>query len=209
MASDDLTDLFSHLAGLARADPQAAARFAETNDDTATRELILHRVAQLWAERDASAALAWAAGLTNPTERDALFTDVCLQLAERDPAEAVRLSGEHPHGGLEALAQRWAERDFTAARDWALSRPDGTQRDRLVARLAFQQAQDSPLEAATLAANEIPEGDIQAEAVMAVLHQWTNRDPAAAAEWVALFSEGELRTRATAEMQGIRSERDR
>jgi hypothetical protein len=209
MASDDPADAFSHLAALVRAHPLAAARFAEANDDDATRGMLLHRVAQLWSERDAAAALAWAADLTNPSERDALVTDVCLQVADRDPAEAVRAFGEHPHGGLEALAQRWAERDFSAARDWALSRPEGEERDHLVARLAFQQAQDSPLEAATLAAGEIREGETQTEAVMAVLHQWAKRDPAAAAEWVALFPEGRLRTRAIAEMEGIRSERAR
>ena len=209
MASDDPATVFSHLAALVRADPQAAARFAESNHDAATREMFLHRVVQLWSGRDASAALAWAAVLTNPAERNALVTDVCLQLAERDPAEAVRAFGDHPQGGLEVLVQRWAERDFSAAREWALSRPAGEQRDHLVARIAFQQVHDSPLEAATLAADEIREGKTQTEAVMAVLHQWAKRDPAAAAEWIALFSEGGLRTRAANELEGIRSERAR
>jgi hypothetical protein len=209
MASEDPTAVFSHLAALVRADPHAASRFAETNDDAGTREMILHRVAQLWAERDAAAALAWAADLTNTAERDALVTDVCLHLADRDPAEAVRALGEHPHGGLEALAQRWAEKDFTAAHDWALSRPAGEQRDRLVARLAFHQAQHSPLEAATLAANEIHERETQTEAVMAVLHQWAQRDPAAAAGWVAQFPEGGLKSRAVGEIDGLARTRHR
>jgi len=214
----DQTAVFSHLlAALVRADPQAAAHFAETIDPAGTRELILHRVAQLWAVRDAKAALEWAAKLPTPGERDALVTDVCLQLAERDPAEAMRVlgeqvAGENPHGGLETLAQRWAENDFTAARDWALSRPPGRRRDRFIARIAFQQAADSPLEAATLVAKEIPEGETQSEAVMGVLHQWAMRDPAAAAEWVELFPEGGLRTRAVSEIGGIaqyRSESNR
>lgn len=208
MASDDPASVFSHLAALVRADPEAAARFAEANEDAATRGMILHRVARLWAERDASAALAWAAALTNAGERDALVTDVCLQLAESDPAAAVRtlsdhITGDKPHGGLEALAQRWAESDFQAARAWALSRPGDTRRDRIVARIAYQQAQDSPLEAATLAANEIPEGKTQAEAVLAVLHQWALRDLAAAEEWVEGFPEGDLQTRAVNEIEGI------
>jgi hypothetical protein len=205
MDSDDPAAVFSHLAALVHADPRSAARFAETNDDAATREMFLHRVAQLWSERDAAAALAWAADLTKTAERDALVADICLQLADRDPAEAIRALGEHSQGALEALAQRWAERDFSAAREWTLSRPEGEPRDRLVARLAFQQAHDSPREAATLAANQIREGETQAEAVMAVLHQWAKRDPAAAAEWIALFPEGGLRTRAASELEGIRS----
>jgi hypothetical protein len=214
----DQTAVFSHLlAALVRADPQAAAHFAETIEPAGTRELILHRVAQLWAARDAKAALEWAAKLPTPGERDALVTDVCLQLSESDPAEAVRTlsqhaPGENPHGGLEALVQRWAENDFLAARDWALSRPAGWRHDRFIARIAFHLAADSPLEAATLVANEIPEGGTETEAVMAVLHQWATRDPAAAAEWVELFPEGGLRTRAFSEIGGIaqyRSESNR
>ncbi len=202
-ASGDSTAVFSHLAALIRADPPAAARFAETNGDAATRGMILHRVAQLWAGRDSHAALAWAADLSNPAERNAIITDVCLQIAERDPAEAVRMIGEYPDVGLEALGQRWAERDFAAARAWALSRPEGTQRDNLVARLAFLQARDSPREAATLAANEIPAGEIQTEAVLAVLHQWIKSDPAATEDWVARFPESGLKTRAVNELQGV------
>jgi len=214
----DHTVVFSHLlAALVRADPQAAAHFAETIDLAGTRELILHRVAQLWAARDAGTALEWAVKLPTPGERDALVTDVCLQFSERDPAEAVRTlsqhaPGENPYGGLEALAQRWAENDFPAARDWALSRPAGERRDRFIARIALHLAEDSPLEAATFVVKEIPEGGTQTEAVMAVLHQWTMRDPAAAAEWVKLFPEGGLRTRAIAEIDGIaqyRSESNR
>jgi hypothetical protein len=212
LASADPADqaaVFSHLlADLVRADPQVAARFAETINHPGTRELVLHRVAQLWAEGDAGAALEWAGRLQASRERDALVTDVCLRVCEDDPAEAARalqrhIAGDHPHGGLEALAERWAERDFSTARDWALSQPAGSQRDRLIGRLAFHLAQDSPLEAATLVANEIPEGATQTEAVMTVLHRWAMRDPAAAAEWAGLFPEGELRTRAVHELEGI------
>ena len=212
LASTDPADraaVFSHLlADLVRTDPQAAARLAETNDIAGTRELIPPRVAQLGAARPPAAALGWPATLTAPAAREALVTDVCLELATRDPAGAIRTlgehtSGEHPHGGLDAIAERWAGQDLPAARAWALSRPGGGQRDRLIARLAFLQAQDSPREAAALAANEIPEGETQAEAVIAVLHQWATRDPAAAAAWVRLFPDGELKSRADAELTGI------
>lgn len=196
------------LAAWVKADPQAAAHFAETNDIAGTREWMLHRVAQLWAERDAQAALEWAVSLSKPDEKDAMLTDVCLQLSETDPAEATQTlslhsPGKNPHGGLETLAQRWAERDFTAARDWVLSRPDGWRRDRLIARLAQSQALQSPREAATLVANEITEGATQTEAVLAVLHQWATQDAAAATEWIELFPESGLRTRAFAEIDGI------
>jgi hypothetical protein len=206
---DDREIVFTHLlAALVRADPFAAARFAETNDLGGTHDLILHRVAQLWAARDTSAALDWAAALGNARERDEILTDVFLRIAEKDPAEAVRTRGryvtdEKSNAGLAALAQRWAEKDFPAALDWALSRAAGEQRDQLIARMAFVQSQTSPIEAATLVAEKIPPGEAQIEAAMAVLHQWASRDLAAAEKWVAGFPESDLRARAVAEIEGL------
>jgi len=206
---DDREIVFTHLlAALVRADPLAAARFAETNDVGGTHDLILHRVAQLWAAQDTSAALDWAATLSNARERDEILTDVFLQIAETDPAEAIRTRSRYvtdgkPNAGLEALTQRWAERDFPAALDWALSRDAGAQRDQLIARLAYVQSQTAPFDAATLAVENVPAGKAQTEAVMAVLHQWASRDLAAAEEWVESFPEGDLRTRAVTELNGI------
>lgn len=200
--------LTSLLAALVRADPLAAARFAEANDVDGTRDLILHRVAQLWAARDTAAALDWSAALDNPHERDGILTDVFLQIAESNPAEAVRIrsryvTNETSSAGLEALAQRWAEKDFSAARDWARSRHAGAQRDQLIARIAYVQSRTAPFDAATLVVGNVPEGRVQTEAVMAVLHQWALRDPAAAEKWVGDFPEGDLRTRAVNELNGI------
>jgi hypothetical protein len=206
---DDREMVFTNLlAEMVRIDPLAAARFAETNSLGDSHDQLLHRVAQLWAATDSSAAMNWAATLSNAGERDAILTDVCLQVAERDPAEAVRMRAQHiadeqPNPGLEVLAQRWAEKDFSAALDWALSRATGGQRDQLIARLAFVQSQTSPLEAATLVAEKIPPGVAQTEAAMTVLHQWASRDLAAAEEWIERFPESDLRTRAVSELEGL------
>lgn len=196
------TDLLSQLV---HADPLAAARFAETNAMGSTHEQILHRVAQLWAATDSSAALNWAATLNNSADREAALTEVCLQRAESDPAEAVRIrsqfvTDEKPNAGLETLIQRWAEKDLTAAIEWGLSRAAGEQRDLLVARVALVQAQTSPFEAATLVTEKIPAGRTQTEAAIAVLNRWASRDMAAAGQWVASFPEGDLRARGYKEL---------
>jgi hypothetical protein len=145
--------------------------------------------------------LNWATTLNNPAERDAILTEVYLQVAESDPAKAVRMRSqllidEKPNGGLEALAERWAEKDFSAALDWALSRAAGEQRDLLIARLAYVQSQTSPLEAATLVVEKIQAGKVQTEAAIAVLSQWASSDLPAAGRWAARFPEGDLRSRA-------------
>jgi hypothetical protein len=206
---DDREIVFTKLlAELVRTDPLAAAQFAETNSIGYTHDQVMHRVAQLWAATDSAAALNWAAMLNNPAERDAILTEVCLQVAENDPAEAVRIRSrwvidEKPNGGLETLTQRWAEKDFSAALDWALSRAAGEQRDQLIGRLAFVQSQSAPFEAATLVAEKIPSGRAQTEAAIAVLNQWALRDMPAAGQWVARFPEGDLRARGFRELGSI------
>lgn len=202
----DYEMVFTHLlAELVHTDPRVAAQFAETNSIGSTHEQILQRVAQLWAATDFSAALDWAARLNPPADRDATLTEVCQQLAGRDPAEAVRIrsqfvTDETPNAGLQAVLQRWAESDFSAALDWGLSRPAGEQRDQLIARVAYAQAQTSPFDAATLVTEKIPPGRVQTEAAIAVLNQWAAQDMTAAGQWVARFPEGELRSRGFKEL---------
>ena len=206
---DDREIVFTKLlAELVRADPLAAALFAETNSSGDTHDQLMHRVAQLWAATDSPGALNWAATLSNADERDGILTDVCLQVAASDPAKAVKIrsqfvTDDKPNTGLEVLTQRWGEKDFSAALDWALSRAVGEQRDLIIARLAFVQSQTSPIEAATLVVEKILSGGAQTEAVMSVLHQWASRDLEAAAKWVEFFPEGELRSRAINELEGL------
>jgi hypothetical protein len=154
--------------------------------------MILHRVAQLWAAQYTSAALDGAATLGNAREPDEILTDVFLRIAESDPAEAVRTHSRYapdgkPNAGLEALTQRWAEKDFPAALDWALFLDTEAQREQLIARLAFIQSQTASLDAATLVVENVPEEKAQTEAVMAVLHQRALRDLAAAKKWARTF----------------------
>jgi hypothetical protein len=206
---DDREIVFTNLlAELVRTDPLAAAQFAETNSISFSHDQVLERVAQLWAATDSAAALHWATALSNPAEREAILTEVCLQVAENDPAEAVRLRSQwvrdgEPNGGLEAVTERWAEKDFPAALDWALSRAASEQRDLLIASLAYVQSQTSPVEAATLVVEKIPAGKAQTDAAIAVLHQWASRDLPAAGQWATRFPEGELRSRAFSELGTI------
>ena len=206
---DDRGIVFTHLlAELVRIDPLAAAQFAETNSIGFTHDQVLQHVAQLWAATDSAAALNWATTLNNPAERDAILTEVCLQVAESDPAQAVRMRSqrvtrENPNGGLEAVMERWAEKDLPAALDWALSRAASEQRDLLIARVAYVKSQTSPLEAATLVVEKIPAGEVQTKAAISVLHQWASHDMAAAGRWVARFPEGDQRSRAYSELGNI------
>ena len=196
------------LPALVLKDAPAAGRLAEAITDTDLREAAMRRVAQLWAAQDSSGALAWAAALTDPFERDATLSDVCLQLAQTDPAEAVRIREQYvpdnvPNLALEGLVQQWAEINLSAALAWTLARPQSGQRDGLIAHLAFVESQTAPAEAVDLVVDQISPGPAQNEAAMSVLHQWALRDFAAASAWVEQYPEGPLRERAVLELTGI------
>lgn len=159
-----------------------------------------------WAREKPELALAWMVNAPAGPQRDAVAEIVCAQIAESDPAQAVALAERYAGGCtylLENLVYQWSERDEPAARAYALARPAGDERDRLLARVALTRAKENPYEAAILVIQETAPGDIQNEAVMSVLHQWALRDPTKALAWAQLFPEGDLRTRALKEIENI------
>ena len=196
------------LPALMLADPRAAARLAETNTLADAHEALLQQVAKLWAARDAAAALGWAAGLPNEGERERTLTDVCLQVAEANPAQAALmresyLSASQSFDALEDLAQKWAEKDLAAALAWIAGHPQDARRDQLIGRVAFVQAQTAPREAAQWVVEDMTPGDPQIEAAVSVLYQWARQDAAAALAWAESFPPGDLRDRAINEVKNV------
>lgn len=167
--------------------------------------------ARAWARTNSAAALAWALTAPDGGQRDAVAEIVCLQVAEMDPARAVRLAeqfGASCSNVLENLVQQWAERDGAAALSYALDKPAGEEQERLLGRIAFARAQSDPAQAANFVAEKISPGEIQAEAAISVLHQWALRDAPAAAAWAQSFPEGALRVRAIQEVENLTAPRE-
>ena len=197
------------LPSLAQRDPVAAARVADLCVDSPLRPQILSAVARGWTDHNRLHALAWASGLSDSEEREAVLVEIFSRIAQSDPAEAVRLRQELSRdqaddAELTNLAQRWAESDLSAVLGWTDSLPPGEQRDQLMARAAFIQSQTSPAEAAQLVLDRIPPGETQAEALISVVHQWAQRDFAAASAWIERIPEVLLRERATQELEAAR-----
>lgn len=177
---------------------QIAAMPPDTDRESAVRYL-----AQEWAKTAPAAAERWARALQDPAERESALTHVCLEVAGRDPREAIRIAGSnHLHQGtVEAILGRWATLDFEGASSWTGALPDGELRDRVLMQLVLSRAGDAPDEAAALLSERPLSGKAQEEAAIAVLHQWLLKDPEAARQWVELFPEGPLKDRATGELQ--------
>ena len=159
-----------------------------------------------WAMENPAQALAWMSQAPAGEQRDTLAEIVCAQMAETDPAQSVQLAerfGQNCTNLLENLVYQWSERNAAEARTYALEKPPGEERDRLLARVALTCAKENPAEAAQLVVDEIATGEIKNEAVMSVLHQWGLRQPREALAWAELFPEGELRQRALAELRNL------
>ena len=132
--------------------------------------------------------------------------EVREELSEPDIIAALQtLTTIESMAQIENLVQQLAAKNYEAALAFAREQPAGFVRERLVERVAFAQAQESPERAARLVMEEIAPGQRQSEAAMMVLHQWALRDPSGAAAWIELFPEGTLKKRAERELHGIKS----
>jgi hypothetical protein len=153
-------------------------------------------------------ALTWLRSAAAGEARDTVVEIVCARVAESNPAEAVSLADRYSGGRsnlLENLVQQWADQNELAARAYAINKPPGEERDRMLGRVAFTGSKENPAEAARLVVEWISPGQVQNEAAISVLHQWALRDPNAAQAWALLFPDEGLRDRALAEVANISS----
>ncbi len=200
--------LAARLPMLIATDPGAAARFAELQTEPRLREQLVRQVAQLWAARDADAAIAWAESLPDSPERQATLIDVSLIVARGNPARAVQwreqsIGNSQADGVLEGLVQQWADRDFDAAMAWTSGRPRNAQRDHILQRLVYvRAAAGEPEAAARLADEAFMDGASKAEAVATIAHQWALRDRDAAARWAESL-DPQLAARAMRELAAV------
>jgi hypothetical protein len=159
-----------------------------------------------WARQNPDAALAWLLTAPAGPKRDTVAEMVCAQLAQSDPARAVAFAESFAPPSstlLENMVHQWADQDSAAAHAYALDKPAGEPRDRLLSRVAFVLSKENPADAAKLVAEHISPGPLQDEAAISVLYQWALRDTNAAASWAQLFPDGALRDRAITELQKI------
>jgi hypothetical protein len=193
------------LPALIASNPAAAGRFAELQEDHYLRETSRRLVAQRWALMDAEAALAWAASLGDPRERDETIADIALAVAQEDPRRAIALRERYAVAGARdaaviGLAEQWAMKDFSAALAWTQQQGDPQLRTDLLQRLAFVQAENGQHHAAAQLASEmITDERARLEALAMVAAHWAYRDLPAARAWARTL-EGPTRIRVEQEI---------
>lgn len=200
--------LVASLTEKVRSDPTAAARMVEAMPAGELRVAAMRTVFREWAAIAPHDALAWTESIRSEEDQLAAREFVHYRVAEDDPKFALEsardLGADLSMPVVQDLAQQWAARNPPAARDWALSLPAGTDRDRILSRVAIELSQQDPAAAGAIVAGEISPGSVQEEAAMSVLHQWAVRDFRGASQWVVAFPPGPMRERAEEELRGIR-----
>lgn len=169
-------------------DPLAAARFAELQADPFLREVSLRVVAQGWAHIDAQATARWAESMAGGPERDRALEYVALAIADASAQDALALLRRRgtvptPDAAQMGIVERWARRDFAAARAWLEAQPPGEARDQVVQGLAFLRANEDPLAAIELLERSITGSEARSNAWAAIAQLWSHRDPGAVREW--------------------------
>jgi len=151
--------------------------------------------------RDSQAAFAWVEQLQVREDREAALKQVCLQLAQRDPASAMNAAWRLQLGKwgdkdqtlvLEKLASQWATSDLNSALTWARALPaaeDG-RRDHIIKGIASAIASATPADAARLVAGQMTSDSAQFHAALDVLSKWSTNDMAAAKAWLDAFPDG-------------------
>jgi hypothetical protein len=99
------------------------------------RNKLTAHLAASWATKDSAAALDWAKGRADEDERDEALGGWTVAMGESSPVVAATLAADEIRPGLAqnravvAVLQRWAQKDFDAAKDWVDKFPEGHLKD--------------------------------------------------------------------------------
>ncbi len=211
--SDELADgradkrdhaVFQLLPELVAVDPVMASKLVLEYPGGLLRDDLIRQYVRARLALDVHGTLEWVVSLAVDADRKQAGQYAVEGLSHIDMAGAVDLAlvlgiGLQD-GSLEHRVQIWTEEKPDEAVAWALGKPSGPDRDRLLARIAQVRAQKNPQEAATLVMDQLPPGQGRDDAIIGVVRHWAALDPAGASKWVAGFPPGALFDRAVAEL---------
>jgi hypothetical protein len=139
-----------HFADQGRLDD--ARRDIERLPEGELRTLLVERLVEAWAERDAGAAAAWLASTSSDATFRTGMNALVHRVAEQDPTFAAGLAQRFPdsdthHDLIADVVYVWAKRDLGSAAAWIREQPQNPKLDGSLARLAELTAPNDPNEA--------------------------------------------------------------
>lgn len=191
----------------AETDPRAAAAWVSQLPSRPLYPEAVNQIAIAWANQDLPGVLDWLSGLPEGAVKKAAILSVSYEASRTDAASALDLaaslaaSPERDDFLVFGISQ-WASADPGNAVLWAQQVADPL-RQRLLASAAISLAERDGAAAAELVATQLPPGDAQDRAAVAVAQRWVQKSPEAAASWVSQFPDGPTRSNATENLVGI------
>lgn len=197
LSSDERHTVFG-TAGLERwlgADPAQAAAWIAARPDTTEEEAWL--VAKKLLSNPESFH-AYCDALPDSEFKENLLQGGGLKALHDDPMEAAELAGRMKDESrraslLQTIAFDWSTRDADRALAWMLTVPDAAVRETMIAAGAKAIAVNDPDLAAQWLTSSVKTESVFNETALSVVEQWVDKNPEAAASWVAHLSNPDLR----------------
>ena len=189
---------------LAKTDPAAALKLVADNFNRREAANAYSNVFAAWAENNYDAALTAALAIEDPQIRTRALQATLGKRVDADPRgvlEVVKTSRSQDlrWNVADRAMERWLERDFTAARDYALTLPAGELRQAMLQSVAREMTRRDPADALTWVQAITNESD-RDEALESLFSTWAGRDSAAALAAAKALPEGQLRSTALSQM---------
>lgn len=197
----------------AEASPLAAATWVGNHASEVNRRDEIRAVAIVWADQSLPEALAWVRQLPESAERNTALIALAYEAARSAPMEAFQMAAELPDGGVREdlirhTANQWADLNPQEAVAWASKVEDETLRQQLLAGITTAWADKEPVAAASAAADLLPPGRVQDDAVVGIVQRWVQTEPAQAAAWAVSFPTGPLQETAVEEVVKLWADQD-
>jgi hypothetical protein len=170
-------------------DPEAAIQQLFEMESGPQKDAYLAGIAPAWVGIDPQTAMDAVNTIGDRSQRISAIHQAVVRWAHKDPAAAAAWTAESAEKGLQSalqqnIARAWSSRDPVAALSWAAEQDDLNLRERLVAAAAPQAVWRNP-ELAIDTVTALPESQNKQYAVERLVSNWAQRDPAAAATFVA------------------------
>jgi hypothetical protein len=179
-------------------DPVTASNWLASRPDTTEDETLA--VAEDWAGHG-DGLRQYLDQLPDTAWKQSLLQDAGSEMSFKDPLEAVKLAQQMKPGDLQtnlmrAVACGWISTDPGAALDWINGVNDPSLREQLVASAAQSYALTDPAQAMAWLASSVKSDQTVKDSTLNIIQTWATKDPAAAANLVGQFPDGDTKTAA-------------
>jgi hypothetical protein len=168
-------------------DPAVATRVAMKFKSADARDQSVRSAFNYWIRADFEAALKFVENLDDDGLRGVLMTPLVTKVADRRPAEAVRmamtLQDAARLNALRATFDTWRKNDRNAALSWLRQLKDVPLKLNLIGGLHYSLSREVPEQVAAMA-RELPSGSVRRSALQASLQNWAKKDVTEAMKFI-------------------------